>query len=90
MILTFRIKLGNHDDDNYDDDHNDNGDAIGDLPNVVRERSLLCGRGELVGSGFLQTYNGDHHDIRMANTNHDHDNQLPMKSLLIIRMVIIR
>ena len=35
MILTFRIKLGNHDDDNYDDDHNDNGDAIGDLPNAV-------------------------------------------------------
>ena len=26
------------------------------LPNVVRDWSLLCGRGELVGSGFLQTW----------------------------------
>ena len=25
------------------------------LPNVVKDWSLLCGRGELVGSGFLQT-----------------------------------
>lgn len=34
------------------DDHDD---VDADLPSVVKERSRLCGKGELVGKGFLQT-----------------------------------
>ena len=52
MMMLIRMIIHDYDDDDYNDNYDD-----ADLPNVVKERSLLCGRGELVGNGFLQTYN---------------------------------